>query len=557
MTDVQFRHNIMHVDSMDTFFSIRGGYRNQTRDVYFVRALGESEAINELITARDRKAEAAANAGRGAYVRLGKLPALSDPGDITCYSQLYDAIISGKGGRFRNISADALFGSWVKTALGKIMALYRESRAGVSPSMERNLGTKFLFWLDTVLCEVLVSWTPRAVIKVAADNITKEQEYLFYLMLTFLGCDVLLYETRADACLSEKLLSYSVTVKLGSFGKTQITPYQKFSGQMQTQPVSDAQVRQKPESAAPAGTQASESVSAQSRNDAAARAQAYAGNQAVAPNLQQGGARYENRSTPAYHAGVRRGAADRNRQGGAVSRNGAAQINTPATQASAPAAKKTAVGIQNPSFSTAARPANSIPASHARMEKSYEELARLAAFVVQIGVHKPNGELVATGSGIMIGSGGYILTNFHVASAGSAYSVRIEEDDTVYRTSEVVKYNPDTDLAIIRISRQLTPIPIYAGPAPLVRGQKVIAIGSPLGLFNSVSDGIISGFRTIRDVDMIQFTAPISHGSSGGAVLNMYGEIIGISTAGIDSGQNLNLAVGYETIRLFTRGFTG
>lgn len=76
-------------------------------------------------------------------------------------------------------------------------------------------------------------------------------------------------------------------------------------------------------------------------------------------------------------------------------------------------------------------------------------------------------------------------------------------------------------------------------------------------MFNSVSDGIISGFRKIDMVDMIQFTAPISHGSSGGAVLNMQGEVIGISTAGIDEGQNINLAVNYEDIRMFVMGFTG
>ena len=89
-----------------------------------------------------------------------------------------------------------------------------------------------------------------------------------------------------------------------------------------------------------------------------------------------------------------------------------------------------------------------------------------------------------------------------------------------------------------------------------MRGQKVVAIGSPLGLFNSVSDGIISGFREIHSVNMIQFTAPISHGSSGGAVLNMQGEVIGISTAGFDSGQNINLAVSYEDIVMFIKGFT-
>ena len=91
----------------------------------------------------------------------------------------------------------------------------------------------------------------------------------------------------------------------------------------------------------------------------------------------------------------------------------------------------------------------------------------------------------------------------------------------------------------------------------MARGQRVVAIGSPLGLFNSVSDGIISGFRMIEDVEMIQFTAPISNGSSGGAVLNMYGEVIGISTAGFDNGQNINLAVGYGYIQNFVRGFIG
>ena len=59
----------------------------------------------------------------------------------------------------------------------------------------------------------------------------------------------------------------------------------------------------------------------------------------------------------------------------------------------------------------------------------------------------------------------------------------------------------------------------------------------------------------IRERDMFQFTAPNSHGSSGGAVLNMYGEVIGVSTAGIDEGQNINLAVGFEFINTFVKGF--
>ena len=191
-----------------------------------------------------------------------------------------------------------------------------------------------------------------------------------------------------------------------------------------------------------------------------------------------------------------------------------------------------------------------------RKEKTYEELAALARSVVMISLHNRNGDVIGVGSGIMIARSGYILTNNHVAKGAAYYSVKIENDDKVYYTSDIVKNNYMLDLALIRIERMLHPIPVYNGRKELVRGQRVIAIGSPLGLFNSVSDGIISGFRLKSDeVRMIQFTAPISHGSSGGAVLNMYGEVIGISTAGIDAGQNINLAIDYIYINDFIRGF--
>ena len=205
---------------------------------------------------------------------------------------------------------------------------------------------------------------------------------------------------------------------------------------------------------------------------------------------------------------------------------------------------------------TAAKPVMATKSTGSRVEKSFEELALLASSVVLIAIHGHNGDVIGTGSGIMVGANGYILTNCHVASGGKYYSVRIEEDETVYTTDELIKYNSVLDLAVLRIDRRLEPLTLYRGKQKLVRGQKVVAIGSPLGLFNSVSDGIVSGFRRIDDVDMIQFTAPTSHGSSGGAVLNMFGEVIGISTAGFDNAQNINLAVGYESIEPFIRGFT-
>ncbi len=188
-------------------------------------------------------------------------------------------------------------------------------------------------------------------------------------------------------------------------------------------------------------------------------------------------------------------------------------------------------------------------------ELGFEELARMASSVVMIEVRDKSGKPVSTGSGIMIGRQGYILTNHHVIRGGETFCIRIEDDQAIYKTDEVIKYNHVLDMALLRIDRELKPIRVYQGARELARGQKVVAIGSPLGLFNSVSDGIISGFRNINHVEMIQFTAPISHGSSGGAVLNMMGEVIGISTAGFDSGQNINLAVSYKDISTFVQGF--
>lgn len=188
-------------------------------------------------------------------------------------------------------------------------------------------------------------------------------------------------------------------------------------------------------------------------------------------------------------------------------------------------------------------------------ELSYEELAGMASSVVMIVVYNEKKEPFGSGSGVLINNEGYILTNFHVVRGAAAFAVRLEEEEEPRFTTELIKYHPENDLALIRIEPvNRRPIPLCSH-RKLVRGQKVVAIGSPLGLFNTVSDGIIAGFRKFDQVSMVQFTAPTSHGSSGGALLNLYGELIGIVTAGFDDGQNLNLAVDYDTIRGFLQGF--
>ena len=228
----------------------------------------------------------------------------------------------------------------------------------------------------------------------------------------------------------------------------------------------------------------------------------------------------------------------------------------PAAKKPAPSPPKPAApALQHKTPRQAVQSYTSAPVKTVPQERSYEELASLARSVVMIVVHDATGEPVGSGSGIAVHPDGYILTNCHVIRRGCVFTVRIENDDAIYQTKEIIKYHTEHDLALIRIHCKMPPLPVYDGRRNLRRGERVFAIGSPLGLFNSVSDGIISGFRDIDGQEMIQFTAPTSHGSSGGALLNSCGELIGICTGGIDEGQNINLAVNYQDIRDFAGNF--
>lgn len=187
-------------------------------------------------------------------------------------------------------------------------------------------------------------------------------------------------------------------------------------------------------------------------------------------------------------------------------------------------------------------------------ELSYEELAKLSASVVMIVVCNSEDKPFKSGSGVVINNEGYILTNLHVVNDGYSFLVRFENDDKVYTSYQIIKYHSDYDLAVIKVDRKCKPIPVKVSKKP-VRGQKIVAIGSPLGLFNTVSDGIISAFRDFETVQMIQFTAPISSGSSGGALLDMFGNLLGLISAGYDDGQNLNLAVESNFVKMFANNF--
>lgn len=188
-------------------------------------------------------------------------------------------------------------------------------------------------------------------------------------------------------------------------------------------------------------------------------------------------------------------------------------------------------------------PLNPVPVTETKqMEKSYEELAKLSDSIVMINVYDDDQVHCGSGSGVVIDENGTIVTNYHVIENGSFFGILFENDKTEYITSTVVSKKGQKDLALLQIDHKTLPIPIKNSDS-LKRGQQIVAIGSPLGLMNTISDGIIAGFRSFDDQNFIQITAPISPGSSGGALLDRYGSLVGITTGGYIKGQNLNLAI--------------
>ena len=181
---------------------------------------------------------------------------------------------------------------------------------------------------------------------------------------------------------------------------------------------------------------------------------------------------------------------------------------------------------------------------------------KLSESVVKIECYDEDGGEYATGSGVVVLYNNVVVTNYHVVS-GDAYSFAVVSDDgQSQKVSSVIAFDENKDLAILQLSEATNITPLSIGDSTDVkRGDKVYAIGSPLGLLNTVSEGIVSGFVEDGDITAIQTSAPISHGSSGGALINEHGELIGITYAGIDAGQNLNFAIpSYEISYVWENG---
>jgi S1-C subfamily serine protease len=182
------------------------------------------------------------------------------------------------------------------------------------------------------------------------------------------------------------------------------------------------------------------------------------------------------------------------------------------------------------------------PATSGRSTSIADIASKARPWVVNIDVSARqqtifgDAQVQGTGSGIILRSDGHIVTNAHVVDGASGIRVTLASGDEV--SAKLIGADPETDVAVIKVNRNDLPAAVIGSVKDVVVGDLAVAIGSPLGLEQTVTAGIISalGRRVERPdqsplFDMIQTDAPVTQGNSGGALVDSAGAVVGVNSA--------------------------
>lgn len=189
-------------------------------------------------------------------------------------------------------------------------------------------------------------------------------------------------------------------------------------------------------------------------------------------------------------------------------------------------------------------------------ERSVTDMVRqLGEAVVQ--VRTPGG----LGSGFILNEEGYLITNFHVIEGEAQISVEAYHQKSgqlerrTYKRIQIVAMNKYADLALLRIVDDGAPRFVYAplgDTARLAVGDRVFAVGSPLGLERTVTEGIVSTkTRELQGALYLQTSAQINPGNSGGPLFNLRGEVVGVTSMKVTTGEGIGFAIPVDGVKYF------
>jgi len=189
------------------------------------------------------------------------------------------------------------------------------------------------------------------------------------------------------------------------------------------------------------------------------------------------------------------------------------------------------------------------PSSTANQPQTESMIRRVMSSVVVIYTYNDREQQVGGGSGFFISGDGNVVTNHHVFRGATTAKIKTY-DGNLYFVRYILAEDVENDLVMFSTGIPSTnPLPVSSSPPEV--GEKVIAVGNPLMYEHTVSDGIVSA---VRGDKYIQITAPISHGSSGGPVVNEQGEVIGVAAGTIQGGQNINICIAGKKVAQLSAG---
>ncbi|MDQ2974698.1 MAG: tetratricopeptide repeat-containing serine protease family protein [Acidobacteriota bacterium] len=210
--------------------------------------------------------------------------------------------------------------------------------------------------------------------------------------------------------------------------------------------------------------------------------------------------------------------------------------------------------LVTPAFSQAASPSGQpLWGGH---ETLPELVKRVKPVVVAITTYDSQGEALMTGSGFFLRPG-QVVTNLHVIRGAQRCEIKtLDGKGRVFPVAGTIAVDEEGDLALLSVDMP----PERARSSELAQvlpdeGERIFVIGNPLKLEGSVSDGIVSAVREVPNLgQIIQITAPISHGNSGSPVFNLKGEVVGVVTIKVTNGQNINLAIAASRVEKLRPG---